>query len=51
MTTVHRGHDSAQSPTPPTRHWLPLGLVWLVVLLPAMWGITQTVLKSMALFR
>jgi hypothetical protein len=34
-----------------TRRWLPLIAAWLVVLLPAAWGITQTVLKSLALFK
>jgi len=42
------------SPTPPptpTRHWLPLIGAWLVVLVPSAWGISQVVLKSLALFR
>jgi len=30
---------------------MPRIAAWLVVLLPAAWGITQTVLKSLALFR
>jgi hypothetical protein len=35
----------------PRRRWAPLILAWLVVAVPAAWGITQTVLKSLALFR
>ena len=33
------------------RQWVPLIAAWLVVLLPAIWGIAQVVRKSAALFR
>jgi hypothetical protein len=41
----------AETPMAATRQWAPLVIAWLVVLVPAAWGITQTVLKSLALFR
>ncbi len=31
--------------------WVPLIGAWLVVLIPAIWGIAQVVRKSAALFR
>ncbi len=37
--------------TTPDRNVIALALTWLVVLLPAAWGVSQVVLKSAALFR
>jgi len=38
--------------TPPVqRRWLPLIAVWSVVVVPAIWGVGQVVIKSLALFR
>ncbi len=34
-----------------TRRWGPLIAAWLVVLIPAAWGVTQTFFKALALFR
>jgi hypothetical protein len=35
----------------PVREWVALAISWLVVGVPAAWGVTQVVLKSLALFR
>ena len=43
--------DQSPVSSAPGRLWMPRIAAWLVVLLPAAWGITQTVLKSLALFR
>jgi hypothetical protein len=48
MTTLpssaRRDPDGASSP-------LSLGLAWLAVGIPLVWGVWQTLVKSMALFR
>jgi hypothetical protein len=41
--------DAAERPSPGERWKLLLG--WLVVGIPAAWGVAQVVVKSMALFR
>ena len=33
------------------RDTLALALAWMFVLVPTLWGVAQTVVKSMALFR
>lgn len=35
----------------PPRQWLPLVLSWLVVGIPAAWGVFRVVRNSLALFR
>jgi hypothetical protein len=35
----------------PRRQWIGLTLAWLLVALPLLWGIWQTLQKAMALFR
>ena len=37
--------------TTPKRNPVALTLAWLVVLIPACWGVSQVVIKSAALFR
>lgn len=39
-----------QTETTPNRHALPLLVAWLVILIPATWGVTQTVKRSLQLF-
>jgi len=31
--------------------WLALTIAWTIVGVPALWGVAQTVIKSLALFR
>jgi hypothetical protein len=34
-----------------SRNTIALAVAWAVVLAPTLWGVTQTVVKSLALFR
>ncbi len=35
----------------PRRQWIAVTLAWLLVAVPLLWGIWQTLQKAMALFR
>ena len=45
---VDRTHATAGTSTGST---LALVIAWAIVGIPAVWGVTQTVIKSLALFR
>ena len=49
MTTMPRTSDQPMD-TPPRRSVGLLIFAWFFVGIPLIWGVTQTVLKSMALF-
>ena len=39
------------TPRPSSSNWIMVGLAWLLVAIPLLWGIWQTVKKAMVLFR
>ncbi len=43
--------DRVPAPSAPTSASLALIVAWAIVGIPAVWGVTQTVIKSLALFR
>ena len=42
--------NESASPQPTSTQWVKLLLSWIIVLVPAAWGVSQTVNKSLPLF-
>jgi hypothetical protein len=50
MTTKPRSSDQPMNDVPSSRSVGLLIFAWLFVGIPLLWGMTQTIIKSMALF-